>query len=76
MFAGIITNATDWLDKVASNWWFLLVILVIAFLDAVVPIVPSETCVIIGGVAAADGSYPLPLVIVCAAAGGAVSILP
>ncbi len=69
MFAGIITNATDWLDKVASNWWFLLVILAIAFLDAVVPIVPSETCVIIGGVAAADGSYPLPLVIVCAAAG-------
>jgi membrane protein DedA with SNARE-associated domain len=69
MFAGIITDATDWLDKVASHWWFLLVILLIAFLDAVIPIVPSETCVIIGGVAAADGSYPLPLVILCAAAG-------
>jgi membrane protein DedA with SNARE-associated domain len=69
MLAGIITDATDWLDKVASHWWFLLVILLIAFLDAVIPIVPSETCVIIGGVAAADGSYPLPLVILCAAAG-------
>jgi membrane protein DedA with SNARE-associated domain len=69
MFAGIITDATDWLDKVASHWWFLLVILVIAFLDAVVPLVPSETCVIIGGVTAADGAYPLPLVILCAATG-------
>ena len=52
MVAGIITDFTDWLDRISSHWWFLLVILVVAYLDSVIPVVPSETCVIIGGVAA------------------------
>jgi len=69
MFAGIITDATDWLDKVAANWWFLLVILLIAFLDAVIPIVPSETCVIIGGVAASLGTQNIFAVITAGAVG-------
>ena len=64
-----ITALTDWLDDIAGEWWFLLVILAIAFFDSVIPLVPSETAVIIGGVAAGQGDQVLPLVILCGAAG-------
>jgi membrane protein DedA with SNARE-associated domain len=67
--ASIVTDLTDWLDEIAGNWWFLLVILVIAFLDSIIPIVPSETTVIIGGVAAGMGDQELWLVILCGATG-------
>ena len=56
MVAGIVADLTDWLDRVSSHWWFLVIIVVIAFLDSVIPVVPSETCVIIGGVAASQGT--------------------
>ena len=69
MIAGIVTDLTDWLDRISSHWWFLVIILVIAFLDSVIPIVPSETCVIIGGVAASLGSQNLYAVIGFAAVG-------
>ena len=67
--ANIITDFTDWLNDVAGNWWFLLVILAIAFLDSVIPIVPSETAVIVGGVAAGNNEQNLFLVILCGASG-------
>ena len=66
---GWVDELTNWLSDVSGNWWFLAVIAVIAFLDSVIPIVPSETCVIIGGVAAGLGEYPLWAVIACGAAG-------
>ena len=44
-------------------------ILVVAFLDSVIPIVPSETAVIIGGVAAGAGDQNLLLVILAGALG-------
>ena len=69
MIAGIVTDLTNWLDKVSSHWWFLVVIVVIAFLDSVIPVVPSETCVIIGGVAASQGTQSLLIVIATAAVG-------
>lgn len=69
MTAGIVTDLTDWLDRISSHWWFLLIILVIAFLDSVIPVVPSETCVIIGGVAASLGNQNILLVIGAAALG-------
>jgi len=69
MIAGIITDLTDWLDEIAGNWWFLLVIFGIAYLDSVIPIVPSETAVIIGGVAAGQGDQKLLLVILAGASG-------
>jgi len=69
MFAGIVSDFTDKLDSFSSHWWFLLVILAIAYFDSVVPVVPSETCVILGGVAAAQGHYALPLVIAVGAVG-------
>jgi membrane protein DedA with SNARE-associated domain len=72
MAAGIVSDITDWLDDISANWWFLAVILAIAILDSVVPVVPSETTVIIGGVAASSAGgadYPLWAVIACGAAG-------
>lgn len=72
MFAGAldwIHAVTDRLDDWSSNWWFLVVILVIAYLDSIVPIVPSETAVIIGGVAAGQGNQNVALVIAAGAVG-------
>lgn len=68
-FGDVITELTDWLDNIADEWWFLLVILGIAFFDSVIPLVPSETAVIIGGVAAGQGDQSLLLVILCGATG-------
>ena len=52
-----------------AEWWFLLVIFGIAFLDSVIPIVPSETTVILGGVAAGAGDQNLLAVIAAGALG-------
>lgn len=69
MLANIITDLTDRLDELSANWWFLLVIFVIALLDSIIPIVPSETTVIIGGVAAGQGNQSIVLVIAAGALG-------
>jgi len=61
-----LADLTDKLGDWAGNWWFLGVIFIIAFLDSVVPVVPSETTVIIGGVAVATGDAPYPLLAVIA----------
>ena len=53
----------------ASGWAYGIVF-IFAFLDALVPVVPSEASVITAGVVAARGGLYLPLVI-AAAAGGA-----
>jgi membrane protein DedA with SNARE-associated domain len=65
----IINEAFDWLKDFSSSPWFYLIIFVIAVLDSVLPIVPSETLVIIGGVSAGLGNLWIPLVILVAAAG-------
>ena len=67
--AAWVDDLTGWLDDVSANWWFLAIIFTIAFLDSIVPIVPSETTVILGGVAAGQGDQLLLLVIVSGAAG-------
>ena len=69
LFANVFTDLTDWLADFSANWWFLGIIAVIALLDSVVPIVPSETLVIIGGVAAGQGEQQLLLVIAAGAIG-------
>ena len=75
-FASVFTTLSDWLedltgwlDDTSGKWWFLGVIFGIALLDSVIPVVPSETAVIIGGVAAGSGDQLLPLVIAVGAAG-------
>jgi membrane-associated protein len=69
LLAGVLSDVTEWLDEISSQWWFLLVIFAIALLDSVIPIVPSETAVIIGGVAAGLDEQNLLLVIACGALG-------
>jgi membrane-associated protein len=69
ILAGIVSDFTNWLADVSGQWWFLLVIFVIAYLDSVIPIVPSETAVILGGIAAGAGDQNLFLVIACGALG-------
>ncbi|TFH20079.1 MAG: DedA family protein [Acidimicrobiales bacterium] len=69
LVANIVTDLTDWLDEFSSNWWFLLVIFAVALLDSVIPIVPGETTVIAGGVAAGAGNQTLALVILAGALG-------
>jgi membrane protein DedA with SNARE-associated domain len=69
MVASVVSDLTDWLSDVSSNWWFIAVIFAVAFLDSVIPAVPSETCVIIGGVAAGLGEQHLGLVIAAGAVG-------
>ena len=64
---GIIGRTTAWLSDVSAAGWFIAVIAVIAFFDSVVPIVPSETTVIIGGVAAGAGDQNLLVVIIAGA---------
>lgn len=69
LLANILTDLTDWLEDVSAEWWFLLVILAVAFFDSIIPIVPSETTVILGGVAAGAGDQSLVLVIAFGALG-------
>lgn len=58
-----MNSLLDWLETVSSNPWFYVVIFTIALLDSVVPVVPSETTVILGGIAAGQGHLQLVLVI-------------
>jgi len=69
VLANIVTDASDWLADFSSNWYFLLIIFAVAYLDSVVPLVPSETMVIIGGVAAGRGDQMLIAVIAAGAIG-------
>lgn len=69
---GIITDITDRLDDLAASWWFLLAIFAIALLDSMVPVVPSETSVIIGAVTVTIGEAPYSLwMVILAGATGA-----
>lgn len=65
----IIDSVFNWLQDYSSSPWFYLVIFSIAILDSVIPIVPSETMVIIGGVSAGLHELGWPFVIIAAASG-------
>lgn len=52
-----------------ASGWAYVVVFFFAILDALIPLVPSETAVITAGVVAATGDLFLPLVILAAAAG-------
>jgi membrane-associated protein len=69
MIAAFLGDFFDGLSDLSASPWFLLAILLVAFFDSVIPLVPSETMVIIGGVAAGQGEQYLPLVLLCGAAG-------
>jgi membrane protein DedA with SNARE-associated domain len=52
-----------------ASGWAYAILFVLAFLDALIPVVPSETSVITAGVVASGGDLSLPLVILFAAGG-------
>lgn len=52
----------------ASGWAYAIIFL-LAFLDALVPLVPSESSVITAGVVASSGDLSVPMVVLAAAAG-------
>ena len=52
-----------------ASGWAYAILFVLAFLDALIPIVPSETSVITAGVVASSGDLNLMLVILFAAGG-------
>jgi membrane protein DedA with SNARE-associated domain len=60
------------LTDISTSQWFYLIIFSVALLDSVVPVVPSESMVIVGGVAAGLGDLEIPFVIVVAAIGASL----
>jgi membrane-associated protein len=56
-------------DLISGEPWAYLIVFALAFLDAVIPLFPSETAVITGGVLAAEGKVSLALVILVGAVG-------
>jgi len=56
-------------EQISGSAWSYLLIFGFAYLDALLPVVPSETAVITGGVLAGAGKMNLPAIIVLAAAG-------
>lgn len=67
--AAALSTIFDSLRDLSDSPVFYLVIFIIALLDSVLPIVPSETMVIIGGVAAGLGDLNIVAVIALGAAG-------
>ena len=70
--AAAISTIFDSLRDLSDSPVFYLVIFVIAVLDSVFPVVPSETMVIIGGVAAGLGDLNILAVMAVGAAGAFV----
>lgn len=59
----------DHLRDFSDGPWFLLVVFLVALFDSVIPLVPSESLVIVGGVAAGSGDQYLIAVIAAGALG-------
>ena len=66
----ILDSFFDRLQDISTAQWFYAVIVGIALLDSVIPIVPSETAVILGGIAAGEHHLRIWFVIAAAAGGG------
>ena len=64
--AAFVTNFFESLKDFSSSPWFYVIIYVIAVLDSVFPVVPSETLVIVGGVSAGLGDLSITLVVLAA----------
>lgn len=58
------------LDALGHSWWAYPLIFGFCTFDAVLPILPSETVLLTGGILSADGSMMLGWVIAMAALGG------
>lgn len=69
---GRMSGLVDWISEFSGSPVFLLIIFAVALFDSVIPVVPSETTVIIGGVAAGTGDQVLLAVIAAGALGAFV----
>ena len=52
----LFTEVEELITELSQDPWFFLILFIVALLDSVVPIVPSEFSVIAGGVAAGGGT--------------------
>jgi membrane protein DedA with SNARE-associated domain len=67
---GVVGGFDHWLlDFISGSSWTYGVVLGLALLDAILPVVPSETAVITAGVVAAQGDLSIGLVLAAAAVG-------
>jgi membrane protein DedA with SNARE-associated domain len=65
----VLADFIGLLESLTASPWFLPLVFLIALADAVFPLVPSETAVIVGGVAAGFGEINVWSVILAAALG-------
>lgn len=56
-------------DLISGSAWSYAIVFAFAYLDALVPVVPSETSVVTAGVLAGAGEMSLALIVLCAASG-------
>ena len=56
-------------NVISGAWWSYPLIAFLAAFDVILPLLPSETAVVTGGIVAAHGGLILPLVLIAAAAG-------
>lgn len=68
----MLTNLLNGLETLSTNPWFYLAIVAVAMFDSVVPVLPGETTVILGGIAAGQGHLSLALVVLAGALGAAM----
>jgi membrane-associated protein len=59
----------QFVDLISGSAWSYALVFAFAYLDALIPIVPSETAVVTAGVLAGSGRMNLPLIIALAASG-------
>jgi membrane-associated protein len=59
----------EFTELISGSQWSYAVVFAFAFLDALIPVVPSETSVVTAGVLAGAGEMSLLLIILCAASG-------
>jgi membrane-associated protein len=59
----------EFTELISGSPWSYAVVFAFAFLDALVPVVPSETSVVTAGVLAGAGEMSLVLIFLCAASG-------
>jgi membrane protein DedA with SNARE-associated domain len=68
----VLSDFIGLLESLTASPWFLPLVFLVAMADAVFPVVPSETAVIVGGVAAGFGQMSIWSVILAAAFGAIV----
>lgn len=64
---------SEYVDLVATGRWVLVIVLVAALLDVVLPFIPSETIIVAVGVGVAEAGHPLLIWVILAAAAGVLA---